>query len=134
MERTALQIFLAILSLIPLAGLVIGFTDGTDFFMPDGVHAPSSLDNQFRYLSGVYVGVTMGLWYTIPAVERRLAAMRLIGAAVMLGGVGRLLSMRSHGVPEDPSMVVGVILELGVVPLLLLWQSRIARQYGHAPW
>ncbi len=134
MERTALQIILGVLSLIPLAGLVIGFTDGADFFMPEGSPAPASLDNQFRYLSGVYVMVTMGIWYALPAIERRLAIMRIIGGAIMLGAVGRLLSMRSHGLPDDPSMIVGVVLEGVVVPLLLLWQTRVARRYGHEPW
>ncbi len=134
MERNALQLILGVLSLIPLAGLVIGFTDGSDFFMPEGSHAPANLDNQFRYLSGVYVAVTIGIWYALPEIERRLAIMRIIGAAIMLGAVGRLLSMRSHGVPDDPAMIVGVVLEGVVVPLLLLWQARIARQYGHAPW
>ncbi|MCA9657331.1 MAG: DUF4345 domain-containing protein, partial [Myxococcales bacterium] len=88
------------------------------------------LDNQFRYLCGVYTAVTIGLWYAIPAIERHGEVVRIVGAGVFIGAIGRLLSMRSHGDPGEPTMVIGVLLEGVVVPLLLLWQARVARIYG----
>lgn len=129
MERRALQLILGVLSLIPLIGVVIGFGPGVAFFFPDGAAPPPvDLDNQFRYLSGVYAAVTLGIWYTIPRVDERLAPLRIVATGVILGAVGRLLSMRARGLPDDPTMIGGVALEAGVVPLLLLWQTRLHRR------
>ncbi|WP_404325468.1 DUF4345 family protein [Aerophototrophica crusticola] len=48
---------------------------------------------------------------------------------MVLGGLGRLLSLLFHGAPTLPHLV-GLGLELGVVPLLCLWQGRVARLTG----
>ena len=101
MERRALQLVLLVLSLIPLIGLTIGFGPGVGFFFPDGVTPPVDLDNQFRYLSGVYASVTLGIWYALPRIDERLAPMRIVAAGVMLGAVGRVLSMLAYGLPDD---------------------------------
>lgn len=108
MERRALQIILAILSLIPLIGVTIGFTAGPAVFGGDA--PPRELDNQLRYLSGVYAMVTAAIWWSIPAIERRLAPIRLVALGVFLGGVGRCISMATVGVPAAPPMIAGVFL------------------------
>jgi len=90
---------------------------------------PADLDNQWRYLSGVYVAVSLAIWWTLPQIETRLAAIRIVSIGVMLGGVGRLISIVAIGLPDAATMVGGLALELGVVPLLLLWQARLHRQH-----
>lgn len=129
MERRALQAVLALLSMIPLLGLGIVWSRGTEFFLHGGVGAiPNALDNQLRYLAGVYAGaVTGGLWWAIPRVEERGAVVALAAGAVFLGGLGRCISLAAVGHPGDSTMVGGLALELGVAPLLVLWQRRIAR-------
>jgi hypothetical protein len=129
MERRALQTVLAVLSSIPLLGLWIAWIRGPGFFVAEGdPGVPHALDNQFRYLAGVYAGaVTGSLWWAIPRIEVRTAAVRIAAGAVFLGGLGRCISMAAIGHPGDPTMVAGVVLELGAVPLLVLWQRRIAR-------
>lgn len=127
MERRALQLVLALLSLIPLIGVAIGFTQGAAFFGLDPGSLPRPLDNQFRYLSGVYVMVSAAVWVAIPAIESRALPIRLVALGVFVGGVGRCISMATLGLPEDPAMIGGVAFEMGVVPLLVLWQRRIAR-------
>jgi hypothetical protein len=68
MERRALQVVLTVLGLIPLFGLAIVRSQGPAFFFGDqATTVPNALDNQFRYLAGVYAGaVTGGLWWAIP--------------------------------------------------------------------
>jgi len=128
MERRALQGVLAVLSLIPLLGLWLIWLQGPGYFLGDsGVSIPSSLDNQLRYLAGVYFGtVTLTLWWAIPRIEARSEAVTIAAVGVFLGGIGRLVSIASVGMPGDPSMLVGLVLELVVAPLLVLWQRRIA--------
>lgn len=89
---------------------------------------PNSLDNQLCYLAGVYAGaVTFNLWYAIPRVQTRGLCVAIAAGAVFCGGIGRLVSMASVGNPRDPTMLGGLVLELGVTPLLVLWQRRLAR-------
>lgn len=128
MERRLFQAIIALLSLIPLAGLAIGMTSGAAFFLPEGATPPVDLDNQFRYLSGVYTSVTIAIWWTLPRIEERLAPIRIACAGVFIGGLGRLASMVAYGPPSDRSMIAGVVLELAIVPLLLVWHTRLARR------
>jgi hypothetical protein len=129
MERRALQVVLTVLSLIPLLGLAIVWAQGPRFFLRDeAAILPNALDNQFRYLAGVYAGaVTGALWWAIPRIEHGAVPLRIAAGAVFLGGIGRCVSMAAVGNPGDPTMVAGLGLELGVVPLLVLWQRRLAR-------
>lgn len=129
MERRALQAVLGVLSVLPLIGLGLTWVVGPVYFLhgaPGEVGV--SLDNQMRYLAGIYAGaVTGALWWAIPAVEERGIAVRLAAGAVFLGGVGRCVSMLSVGPPSDATMLYGLALEMGVTPLLVLWQRRVAR-------
>ena len=129
MERRTLQVVLAVLSVIPLLGLGIAWLRGPEFFFHGASgRVPNALDNQFRYLAGVYAGaVTGGLWWAIPRVELRAVPVCIAASAVFLGGLGRCVSMAAVGDPGDPTMIGGLLLELGVAPLLVLWQRRIAR-------
>jgi hypothetical protein len=61
----------------------------------------------------------------VPGIERRGARFRLLAAIVVLGGVARLLSLVVAGEPSAP-MLGGLALELVAVPLLALWQARVA--------
>jgi len=132
MELRVFQTLLGVLSLIPILGLVIAFGPGPAFFFDEGATVPIDLDSQWRYLSGAYVSVSLAIWWTIPQVETRLAPLRIASIGVMLGGLGRLVSIFWRGFPDDRSMVAGLFLELGVVPLLLLWQIRIQRRHAAA--
>lgn len=76
----------------------------------------------------MYFGtVTLTLWWAIPHIEQRAEAVAIAAVGVFLGGIGRLVSIASVGMPDDPSMLVGLVLELVVAPLLVVWQRRVAR-------
>jgi len=82
-----------------LSGIVLG---------PTSVDLPAispSQDSHARYLSGLLLGIGLAFWSTVPSIERQGARFRLLAAMVVLAGLG---------------------LELAVVPLLALWQSRVA--------
>ena len=72
MERRVLQVTLGLLSLIPLLGLALIWTRGAAAFGALESAVPTALDNQLRYLAGVYFGtVTIPLWWAIPRIEAR---------------------------------------------------------------
>lgn len=123
--KLGLQIVLGVLSLIPLAFAGMGLWFGAAYFLPAG-DIPAGLDNQLRYLSGVYVLVTLLLWWAIPQVERHGRLLAFVCAALVIGGLGRLISMLTVG-PGDPGQLGGMVIELGS-PLLLLWQRAVAKR------
>jgi len=122
--KLGLQILLSILSLIPLGFAVLGLWQGAAFYADPAGLTPR-LENQFRYLSGVYLIVSMLLWYAIPNIERHFRLLAMVCAALVVGGLGRLYVHVTMG-PDDPGQFAGMLLELGS-PLFLVWQQAIAR-------
>ena len=122
--KLGLQIVLGVLSLIPLLFAVLGLMSGAEYFLSaDAV--PAALDNQYRYLSGVYILVSLLLWWAIPEVEKHGKLLAFICLALVIGGIGRLISWLTLG-PGDAGQMAGMAIELGS-PLLLLWQRAVAR-------
>lgn len=123
-ERRLLQITVAIASLVPLAAGATGVLLGPA--MVDVAGAPIAADSHYRYLSGLLLGIGCAFVTTVPRIERRGARFRILTAIVVIGGLGRLLSLALDGYPGPP-MLFGLVMELGVTPALALWQRRIAR-------
>ena len=96
-----------------------------------GVEAPvaTDLDSHFRYLSGLLFGIGLVFLASIPAIERKGPIFRTLGAVIFAGGLARLLSLAEAG-PPGAGHLFGLVMELGVVPLLVLWQARVARRCG----
>jgi len=124
--KLGLQIILFILSLIPLYFAVTGIKDGA-IALNDGTAVSAGLENQFRYLSAFYLILTGLIWYIIPNVENHTGVFRIAILAVFLGGLARLYTYKTVGVPPQ-EMMGGMFLELGA-PVLILWQRIVA----HAP-
>lgn len=95
--------------------------------MRDG-HIPTDAgaDGHFRYLSGLLLGIGLGFWSTLSAIEHRTARFRLLAAIVVIGGLGRLIGMAVTGQPGNLSLAA-LAMELVVTPLLCLWQARVAQ-------
>ncbi len=125
-ERRLLQIAVAVACLVPLAAGGAGVLQGPA--MLKGVDAAAAdLDSHFRYLSGLLLGLGIGFACCIPAIEARGRLFRALGAIAVLGGLARLLSALQVGLPGS-GHIFGLATELGTVPLLMLWQARVARR------
>jgi hypothetical protein len=130
MSRRALQIVLFVLSLVPIVGSVATIVLGADRFT-GAAAVPAEVDHALRYLSGVYLGVGLILWYAIPRVEREGALLAVLAGCVFLGGVARLVSVLDVGA-SSPLQYGLIALELAV-PLLIPWQRRVAREGTRRP-
>ena len=91
--------------------------------------SPIDLDSHFRYLSGLLLGFGLVFLLCVPTVEKHTALFRAFGLIVVIGGLARLYSAMTLGLP-GPGHVFGLFMELGTVPALVLWQARIARLYA----
>lgn len=128
-ERRLLQAATALACLVPLSmGLtsVIGSASVLKGVAPP---LPVDLDSHFRYLSGLLLGLGIVFLAAIPRIEKMRQLFRGLGIIVVAGGLARLLSLVEAGVPSFGHQF-GLAMELVVVPLIVLWQGRIARRCG----
>ncbi|MBM3490162.1 MAG: DUF4345 domain-containing protein [Alphaproteobacteria bacterium] len=128
LEKRALQIVVAVLCAVPLLAGGGGVLIGPEFVGP-AAERGTDLDSQFRYLSGLLLGLGFVFLSTVPGIERKGRRFRLAAAVVLVGGLARLWSLLVAGLPLPPHLAA-LVVELGVVPLLALWQGRVARQAG----
>lgn len=125
-ERRLLQLAVALACLVPFSASLAGIAGGAAWLAKGAV--ATDLDSHFRYLSGIFLGLGIAFASCIPAIERRGQRFRLLGAFVVAGGLARLVSLYDVGTPGG-GMLFGFAMELGVVPLLMLWQARLAARF-----
>lgn len=132
-EKRLLQVVIAIACLVPLSAGALGILHGPAWLK--GVHSvPADLDSHFRYMSGIFFGLGIAFASCVPAIEAKGPRFRLLSALVVAGGLSRLLGILTGPVPSAGHLF-GLAMEVGVVPLLMLWQAHLARRYraGSSP-
>jgi hypothetical protein len=127
-ERRLLQIAVAAASLVPLSMGTLSIIRSADVLRGVSHPLPVDLDSHYRYLSGLLLGIGLAFLASLPRVEARGALFRTLGFVIVIGGLARLVSLLQSGVP-GPGHQFGLIMELIVVPLIVLWQARIERLY-----
>lgn len=124
LERRLLQGAVTLASAVPIlagaAGMIIGPS------MAGGFAATQNLDSHFRYLSGLLAMIGLLFLASVPRIETQGARFRLLGAIVITGGIGRALGWVEKGPPGGEHQAA-LVMELLVVPVLMLWQARVAR-------
>lgn len=126
-ERHALRATICVACLVPIgaggAGVLLGPR------MAHSAAGTADIDSHFRYLSGLLLAIGLGFASTVPRIEEQGARFRLLAGVVVLGGLGRVISLLAIGVPS-PAMVAALAMELVVTPALALWQRRVAKLSG----
>jgi hypothetical protein len=122
-SRRALQIAVALCSLVPILAGGAGVWVGPALVSLAGGADP---DSHFRYLSGLLLAIGLAYAASVPGIERHRARFLLLGGIVFIGGLGRLWSLFTIGMPSGV-MLFALAMELGVTPLLTLWQFRVSR-------
>ena len=131
-ERRILQAVVALACLVPLGVGGQSILHGPGFLGHPPV-IPTDLDSHFRYISGIFFAVGVAFATCVPHIEASGPRFRLLGALVVAGGLSRVLSLLSVGAPSAGHLF-GFGMELGAVPLLMLWQASFARRWratGH---
>lgn len=130
-EKRAFQIVLALVLILPFTAAIAGVVQGPRFLGHPPV-VPTDLDSHFRYVSGLFLAMLVGYASCLPHVERKGARLRLLVAMTVAGGLARLVSLASVGVPSIGHQA-GLVIELGIAPAMLLWHARIARRFDRTP-
>ena len=129
-EKRIFQLVVAIACLVPLGVGGWSVLHGPRF-LGHATAIPVDLDSHFRYISGIFFAVGIAFASCIPAIETKGPRFRLLGALVVAGGLSRILSLIAIG-PPSAGHIFGFAMELGVVPLLMLWQAGLARRCSRA--
>ncbi|WP_293876727.1 MULTISPECIES: DUF4345 domain-containing protein [unclassified Sphingomonas] len=130
-ERRLLQAVVALACVVPLSVGGQSVLHGPGFLGHPPV-IPTDLDSHFRYISGIFLAVGVAFATCVPRIETKGPRFRLLGALVVAGGAARLVSLAAVGAPSTGHLF-GFAMELGAVPLLMLWQARFAQRYRRAP-
>lgn len=130
-EKRMLQAALLLAGAFSLFFAGLSLVEGVRVLLPDNARPNVGLDSHFRYLSGIFLGLLVALYSCVPSIERRGPRLRLLGALIICGGLGRLISFFVAGVPGTGHQY-GLGMELLVTPLLLLWQARVARRFNNS--
>lgn len=116
----ALKIILGLVTIICFLGGINLMTKGTKFYLPATLPLQPRLDNLFRFLSGIYLGLGfLMLWVTIHSGEVG-DLLYFIGITVLFSGLGRLYSRIKVGSPGtyyDTMMALECCLGLSIVLL-----------------
>jgi hypothetical protein len=122
-EKRLLQACVIIGGAVPVSAGLWSVLFGSSSIAGDALGV--SMDSHFRYLSGLLLAIGLGFWSTVPGIETKTARFRLLTALVVVGGLGRVVSLFVVGVPTH-GMLAALAMELGVTPLLCMWQARIS--------
>jgi hypothetical protein len=124
-SRRALQALLVLFGLIAIGTAVAEIAVG-GALVSQGAAVPVDVDSNYRFFAAFWLGAGVLLLWIVPRVESAVAPLRAVTGLVFLGGLARLISMAAVGVPSP--MFLGLLaLELAAPPILILWQSRLAR-------
>jgi hypothetical protein len=122
MERRLLQMLILVAGIVPVFGGGAGVLLGAQTFGP---WVGAAEDSHVRYLSGLLLAIGLAYWACVPTIERRGEVVRLLTFIVFVGGLARLGGIFAAGDPG--AMRWALVMELGVAPLIGLWQARVAQ-------
>ena len=118
-----LKIILSAVTTICFLGGINLMTKGTKAFLPDTLPLQPRLDNLFRFLSGIYLGLGfLMLWVTIHS-DQVGNLLYFIGITVLFSGLGRFYSRIKVGSPGsyyDSMMILEILLGLSIIIIRFL--------------
>jgi len=128
-ERRLLQVAVGLACMVPLSMGFLSVLRSAPILRGVAPPLPIDLDSHYRYLSGLLFGIGLVFLASIPRIETKTAVFRTLGFVILVGGLARLLSLVQEGVPGRGHQF-GLVMELVVVPLIVLWQARVARRFN----
>ena len=122
-EKRFLQVTIALGSIVPIGGGLLGILEGADML---GRAGNPDLASHVRYLSGLLLAIGIAFLSLIPDIEMQSTKATLLCSIVITGGLARLYGVVLDGLPS-PTMTSALVMELGVVPFIWMWRRRLAR-------
>lgn len=88
------------------------------------------LDNVHRFMGGIYLmsGVT-GLWVA-STIREHNTLIFLLALTVLVGGIGRVISITKVGLPEPASVWIGYLVPELVLPWIIIAAQVMTNRHG----
>jgi hypothetical protein len=119
------QWVLGVLSLIPIVtGVLTLMGVQNPEYAAMGVVRNPLLDSNIRFLGGIWLGAGLTLFWLLPRIRTEVSLLWALLIMIMIGGIGRMLSMFFIGMPPAP-FIGFTALEVIGMPLLLWWHSKL---------
>ena len=126
-NKRALQIVSALMGTVPvITGLVQMMGIHDPLYASLNLPADATLDSNMRFLAGVWLGLGLASWWLVPRITEQTVLFRVLWLMIFLGGIGRLVSMASVGLPLTPFIAFTALEVLGA-PLFVYWQHRVVQ-------
>ncbi len=92
----------------------------------------ATLNNIFRFFAAIWIGFGVFLILFTTDLERYYIALVVAFLIVILGGIGRIMSIAQFGIPEGRDLMIWAIvgIEVVLVPALLGWLVWMNRAGG----
>jgi hypothetical protein len=107
----------------------IGITGGILQMYTGQPETSARLDNIHRFMAGIYFSCgVISLWAGI-TIARQNTLIFLLALGVFAGGIGRLVSMATVGIPEPATLWIGYLVpELSLPVVMVIAQSMTNRK------
>ncbi|MFN3591755.1 MAG: DUF4345 domain-containing protein [Thermaurantiacus sp.] len=106
-----------------LIGAIGLFGGGLQMFLGQP-ETTARLDNVHRFMAGIYLGSAIIALWAAATIRTQGALVSLIALAVLLGGVGRLLSMMLVGIPDPSAVWLAYLVPELVLPVVIFVAHR----------
>lgn len=92
--------------------------------LPNELMTHASVDNNWRFLGTVWAGYAALIFYAVNDPLQHATLLRILVTILFLSGIARATSALLMGWPV-PAFIAAMAFELLVMPLMLLWLSRV---------
>jgi hypothetical protein len=84
------------------------------------------LDNVHRFMAGIYFATGVICFWTAMTIRRQSTLVYLLALGVLLGGIGRLVSISQVGLPEPAAVWLGYLIPELVLPVVIAFAQLSA--------
>lgn len=124
----ALQALLTAIGVVAVAAGLFAVVTGIGG-MPGDHPASPSVDSELRFFAVFWMAYGVVAIRVAPRAHLQTTAVRGLALALFVAGIARAISWLDVGRPDSLYLVL-LALELGLPPLLVAWQARLAATPG----
>ena len=124
MSTGAMPASLRVVQVVMFCAAAIAISGGVSQMSLGQPDAAVRVDNLHRFLAGVYLGAGIIVAWTAFTIRRHDMLIYLIALMVLLGGIGRFVSMAKLGVPEPFWLWMGYALTEVIIPVIIVVAYR----------
>lgn len=111
-SQRVVQVCLFIIAAIAITGgalqMILGQPDTTP-----------RLDNVHRFMAGIYFGTGVICFWTAMTIRKQGMLVYLLAFGVLMGGIGRLVSMSQVGLPQPAVVWLGYLIPELLIPFVI---------------